>query len=44
MPFEVAGERVARPFQDAYGWASDLFGAKSENERLKEEVEELQRE
>ena len=41
MPFEVAGERVARPFQDAYGWASDLFGAKSENEKLKKEVETL---
>jgi rod shape-determining protein MreC len=41
MPFEVAGERVARPFRDAYGWASDLFGAKSENERLKKEIETL---
>jgi rod shape-determining protein MreC len=43
MPFEVAGERVARPFKDAYGWAADLFGAKSENKKLKEEVDELQR-
>jgi len=42
MPFEVAGERVARPFKDAYGWASDLFGAKSENEKLKKRVDELQ--
>ena len=41
MPFEVAGERVARPFRDAWGWASDLVGAKSENERLKKEVEDL---
>jgi rod shape-determining protein MreC len=40
MPFEVAGERVARPFKDAYGWASDLFSAKSENEKLKKELEE----
>jgi rod shape-determining protein MreC len=40
MPFEVAGERVARPFKDAYGWASDLFSAKSENEELKKELEE----
>jgi rod shape-determining protein MreC len=43
MPFEVAGERVARPFNDAYGWASDLFGAKSENKKLKKEIEELRR-
>jgi rod shape-determining protein MreC len=43
MPFEVAGERVARPFRDAFGWASDLFGAKSENEKLRREVEDLQR-
>jgi rod shape-determining protein MreC len=43
MPFEVAGERVARPFKDAYGWASDLFGAKSENEKLKKEIEDLRR-
>ena len=41
MPFEVAGERVARPFRDAYGWAADLFGAKSENEKLKKEIEEI---
>jgi rod shape-determining protein MreC len=43
MPFEVAGERVARPFRDAYGWASDLLGAKSENEKLKQEIEVLRR-
>jgi rod shape-determining protein MreC len=41
MPFEVAGERVARPFKDAFGWASDLFSAKSENDKLKKQVEEL---
>jgi len=41
MPFEVAGERVARPFKDAYGWAADLLGAKSENEKLKKEIEVL---
>jgi rod shape-determining protein MreC len=43
MPFEVAGARVARPFKDAYGWTSDLFGAKSENEKLKKQIEELRR-
>jgi rod shape-determining protein MreC len=41
MPFEVAGERVARPFKDAFGWASDLLGAKSENAKLKKEVDLL---
>jgi rod shape-determining protein MreC len=43
MPFEVAGERIARPFRDAWGWASDLVGAKEENARLKEELEELRK-
>jgi rod shape-determining protein MreC len=38
-PFAVAGERVARPFKDAYGWTADLFGAKSENEQLKKDLE-----
>jgi rod shape-determining protein MreC len=41
MPFEVAGERIARPFRDAWGWASDLVGAKNENENLRKEVEAL---
>ncbi|MEO8290582.1 MAG: rod shape-determining protein MreC [Gaiellaceae bacterium] len=44
MPFEVAGERIARPFKDAWGWASDLFDAKSENEKLRELVEALRKE
>jgi rod shape-determining protein MreC len=34
-PFQVGAERVARPFQDAYGWLAGFFNAKSENERLK---------
>jgi rod shape-determining protein MreC len=42
-PFEVAAERVARPFQDAWRWTSDLLTAKEENERLRGEVERLQR-
>jgi rod shape-determining protein MreC len=44
MPFEVAGERVARPFRDAWGWASDLLGAKDENDELRQENEELRAE
>ncbi len=42
-PFEVAAERVSRPFRDAVGWTRDLFHAKSENERLKAQVEGLRR-
>lgn len=44
MPFEVAGERIARPFRDAWGWASDLVGAKSENKKLRKQVEDLRTE
>jgi rod shape-determining protein MreC len=44
MPFEVAGERIARPFRDAWGWASDLVGAKEENAKLRKEVEHLRKE
>jgi len=40
-PFEVGAERVARPFQDAAGWVGGLNDAKSENKKLKREVEEL---
>jgi rod shape-determining protein MreC len=40
-PFQVGAERVARPFRDAYGWAAGLFGARSENEKLREELKLL---
>lgn len=40
-PFEVAGERVARPFRDALDWTSEVFDAKEQNERLRAQVEEL---
>jgi rod shape-determining protein MreC len=43
-PFEIAGERVARPFQDAYGWSRDVLSAKDENEKLREEVSALRSE
>jgi len=43
-PFEVAGERVSRPFRDAWGWASDLVDAKDENEKLHGQVEALRQE
>lgn len=44
MPFEVAGERVSRPFRDAWGYGSELVGAKSENAKLREQVAALQKE
>jgi rod shape-determining protein MreC len=37
-PFQVAAERVARPFGDAYDWAAGLTSAKSENAKLKREL------
>jgi rod shape-determining protein MreC len=40
-PFEIAAQRAARPFRDAYGWTSGLFHAKSENERLRKEIDAL---
>jgi rod shape-determining protein MreC len=40
-PFEIAANRVARPFKDAYGWTADVFHAKSENEKLRQEVKDL---
>lgn len=40
-PFEVAAERVARPFQDAVAWFDGLLDAKAENARLREENERL---
>lgn len=40
-PFEVAAERVAAPFRDLYGWVSGVFHAKSENARLRRELDEV---
>jgi rod shape-determining protein MreC len=40
-PFEIAANRVARPFQDAYNWTADIFHAKSENERIQQELKDL---
>ena len=44
MPFEVAGERVARPFRDGWGWMSDLLDAKDDNEELREQNDQLRSE
>ena len=43
-PFEVGAERVAAPFRDAYGWFRGLVHAKSENGRLRAEVDRLRQE
>jgi len=40
-PFEVAAERVARPFRDVYGYLAGLVHVKRENERLKDQVNKL---
>jgi rod shape-determining protein MreC len=40
-PFEVAANRVARPFDDAYNWFDGLTTARSENKKLRAEVEKL---
>jgi rod shape-determining protein MreC len=40
-PFEIAANRIARPFEDAYNWTADIFHAKSENEKLREQVKDL---
>jgi rod shape-determining protein MreC len=40
-PFEIAADRVARPFRDAYGWTAGLIHARAENARLRREVDAL---
>jgi rod shape-determining protein MreC len=40
-PFQVAAERVARPFRDVYGYFHGLTTAKSQNEKLRREVRAL---
>ena len=38
-PFEIGANRVAAPFRDGYGWFAGLVHAKSENARLRSEVD-----
>jgi rod shape-determining protein MreC len=40
-PFEIAADRVSRPFRDAGGWAHGLVDAKSQNAKLKRQIESL---
>jgi rod shape-determining protein MreC len=41
-PFEVAAERVARPFRDVYNYFEGLVDAKSQNKRLRAELRRYQ--
>jgi rod shape-determining protein MreC len=43
-PFEVAANRVARPFRDVYNWFDGLTTARSENQKLKKELRQLRQE
>jgi rod shape-determining protein MreC len=38
-PFEIGAERVARPFRDAASWFGGLVDAKSENAKLRRELD-----
>lgn len=41
QPFEVAADRVSRPFRDAVGYVRGLIDAKAENAKLRRTVEQL---
>ncbi len=43
-PLESAIATVTSPFKDAYNWTAELFDARSENERLRLETQELRNE
>ena len=40
-PFEIAADRVSRPFRDTAGWVHGLASAKSENAKLKRQIDTL---
>ena len=40
-PIEEGASRAFKPFRDAINWVGDVFDAKSENEKLKDEVADL---
>jgi rod shape-determining protein MreC len=40
-PFEIAADRVSRPFRDAAGWMHGLINAKSDNKKLRRQIETL---
>ena len=42
-PFEVGADRVTRPFRDTIGWAHGLVDAKSENKKLRHQLQDVRR-
>ena len=42
-PIETGASRALKPFRDLFGWFGDTLDAKSENERLEGEVEDLRK-
>jgi rod shape-determining protein MreC len=40
-PFEIAADRVASPFEDAASWFGGLLHAKSDNKKLRKEIDRL---
>jgi rod shape-determining protein MreC len=40
-PFQVVADRIARPFEDAYGWIHGMLRAKDENKTMRQELENL---
>jgi rod shape-determining protein MreC len=40
-PLQNGTARATKPFRDAWNWTADLFRAKSQNEKLREEVQQL---
>jgi rod shape-determining protein MreC len=38
QPFQVAADRVAKPFEDAYSWFNDVREAKKKNKQLRREL------
>jgi rod shape-determining protein MreC len=40
-PFEIAADRVTRPFRDTVGWFKGLVDARGDNKRLRAENEQL---
>lgn len=43
-PLESAVSTALQPFKDSYNWVTSVFGAQSENERLREESDRLREE
>ena len=40
-PFQVVADRIARPFEDGYGWIHSMSKAKKENKQLRQDVKHL---